>query len=334
MAVSKSTLSARPSKPYPDFPLTPRADGRWCKRIRGKLHYFTGTWREALDEYERIRDDLYAGREPGTKSDDVTVRDVVNSFLTFKEHLVETGELKPRSFNDYKITCGRIVKAFGRTRSAADLRPEDFAGFRRQMAKTLNAVSIGNEINRVRCVFKYAYDQCLLDKPIRYGQGFKRPTKKTLRILKAEKTRRRPSRPTRYNTLIDLATPQMRAMVLLAINAGLGNNDVGQMKWRHVDIETGWLHFPRPKTGIDRRAKLWRETTEAIAAISHERSELVFVTKYGNSWSKDSRDNPVAKAFRKLLDQAGIKERGIGFYRFATRSPALLAMPAMTKQPA
>ena len=29
-------------------------------------------------------------------------------------------------------------------------------------------------------------------------------------------------------------------------------------------LKGGWLHFPRPKTGIDRRAPLWKETIVAL----------------------------------------------------------------------
>jgi hypothetical protein len=30
----------KPSKPYPEFPLTALPLGYWCKKIRGKIHYF------------------------------------------------------------------------------------------------------------------------------------------------------------------------------------------------------------------------------------------------------------------------------------------------------
>ena len=44
--MAKSTRkkrSEKPTKPYPTFPLTAHPDRRWCKKIRGKLHYF-GRW--------------------------------------------------------------------------------------------------------------------------------------------------------------------------------------------------------------------------------------------------------------------------------------------------
>jgi hypothetical protein len=56
----------KPTKPYPSFPLTAHNNGQWCKKIRGKIHFF-GVWEDpaaALDAYLRVVNDLHAGRKP------------------------------------------------------------------------------------------------------------------------------------------------------------------------------------------------------------------------------------------------------------------------------
>ncbi len=80
-----------PSKPYPDFPLTAHPNGQWCKKIRGKIHYFGpwDDWEGSLAEYQEERDDLYAGRKPRKKTDGVTLEDVLNRFLYSKKVFVK-----------------------------------------------------------------------------------------------------------------------------------------------------------------------------------------------------------------------------------------------------
>src|SRR5262249_34414796 len=114
--------------------------------------------------------------------------------------------------------------------------------------------------------------------------------------------------------LLDAAGTPMKAMILLGINAGLGNADCGNLPLAALDLERGWIDYPRPKTGIPRRCTLWPETVAAIREGLAKRKEpkdpadagLVFVTKYGESWAKDVADSPVSKEMRKLLDRLGI----------------------------
>ena len=88
----------KPAKPYPDFPLFPHATKRWAKKIRGKMHYF-GPWEDpdgALAKYQEQRDDLHAGRKPREDGDGLEVRDLLNRFLTAKQHLLDTREITQR----------------------------------------------------------------------------------------------------------------------------------------------------------------------------------------------------------------------------------------------
>ena len=311
--MAKSSRNSLPKKPSKDFPLFPHDTGRWAKKVRGKLRYFGKVdgdpkGKKALAKWLEQKDDLLAGRTPRVTGVGLTIRDLCNRFLTAKKHQVDCGELTPRTFLDYKGICERIISVFGKTRLVTDLQSADFENLRARLARTLGPVALGNEVQRARVVFKYAYDASLVDKPIRYGPTFKRPSKKVLRKVRS-KNGVRMFEAAEIRRILDTADVQMRAMVLLGVNAGLGNTDCGALTVSVSDLERGWLNFPRPKTGIERQCPLWPETVEAIRKAIERRSDpkdeenadLVFVTKYGQSWNKDSKSNPISAEFRKLL---------------------------------
>ena len=317
--MSQSTRSVpknKPAKPYADFPLFPHATRRWAKKIRGKLHYF-GPWADAdgaLRKYLDQKDDLHAGRTPRASGDGLTVRDLLNRFLTTKRHLVDTSELTERSFADYHATCKRIGDAFGLTRLVDDLACDDFEALRTKLAKTWGPATLGNEIQRVRVVFKYAYDAGLIDKPMRYGPGFKRPSKKTLRKHRQSKGLRM-FQAAELHAMLAKTSVQLRAMILLGINCGFGNNDCATLPQTAIDLAGGWINFPRPKTGIERRCPLWPETVAALQEAIAKRpahkdaahADLVFITKYGGPWAAQKGvDSAISKENRKLLDSLNI----------------------------
>src|ERR1700730_8332686 len=71
--------------------------------------------------------------------------------------------------------------------------------------------------------------------------------------------------------LVEKAPQPMKAMILLGINAGLGNADCGRLPLAAIDLEKNWLVYPRPKTEIQRRCPLWPETVQAVKEAIAER---------------------------------------------------------------
>ena len=118
-------------------------------------------------------------------------------------------------------------------------------------------------IQFIRCAFKYAYEAGLIDRPVRFGPGFNRPSKKVLRLHRAKQGVKLFT-PEEVRKLLDAARVQVRAMILLGINCGFGNSDCGNLPQSAVNLNVGIVDFPRPKTGIPRKCVLWPETVAAI----------------------------------------------------------------------
>jgi integrase len=307
-----TTAKGKPAKPYPDFPLTAHPAGYWCKKIRGKLHYF-GPWADrdaALAKYLEQKDALHAGRKPRETSEGFTVKDAANAFLEAKEAQVEAGELSPRTWQEYKAMAAEVLSSFGKARLVADLDPEDFSKLRAKLAKKWGPHRLKKAVQYIRSIFKHAYDSDLIDRPVRFGTGFKRPSMGVIR-------RHRASQGAKLFTadeirgMLDTATVPLKAMILLGINAAYGNADCGNLLLSVVDLERGIIDYPRPKTGIPRRCPLWPETIAALKeAINRrpkpkvgENAKLVFITKYGQPWAKDDDPGVITKEMRRLLTQ-------------------------------
>jgi integrase len=329
-----------PKKPHPDFPLYPHKTDRWAKKVRGKTLFFgkaTTDWdgQAALAEWNRTKDDLLAGRKPRPKDGDggATVKAVCNAFLTHKLRLLNADEIVPRTFRDCKSTTDEIVDHFGKNRLVSDLRPNDFGEFRSALAKRLGPVALSTAITRVKAVFTFAYNDELIERPVRFGEQFARPRKKQLLAAKTAKGDKLFT-AAEVKLLLAASGPQLEAMVLLGLNCGLGNSDVANLPKSALDLDGGWLEFPRPKTGQRRRAALWPETVKALqaaiasrpAAVDPEDDGLVFLTRFGRPWSRSRADEAddgsvevasqahLPREFRSACETAGVYAAGRGYY--------------------
>jgi integrase len=345
----------RPAKPYPDFPLFPHRNGQWAKKIRGRFSFF-GPWRDphgALGQYLAQKDELHAGlvprgaaaaaaagvapapgapAAPGPQTP--TLRDLANHFLTAKKRQMESGELGRRAFHDYYKTCEAVLDRLGNYRRLDDITTGDLGVLRSSLSQTRGPVALTNQIQRVRSLFKHGFESGLLDRPMRFGTEFRKPSKRAVRQARQARGQRLFD-PAEVKKLLGAAGVQMRAMVLLGLNCGMGNTDVASLPIDALDLDAGVLAFPRTKTAIPRRATLWPETVAALRAALGARPEpkaaedagLVFVTRFGRRWVRVKAPGPRAKEssqavtvdgvyleFSKLLRSCAIASRGRGFY--------------------
>ena len=129
--------------------------------------------------------------------------------------------------------------------------------------------------------------------------------------------------------MLEEANLQLKAMILLGINCGFGNNDIARLPRECLKLRRGWHEYERPKTEVKRRSPLWPETIAALKEVQKTRPEplnaqhdhLVFVTSHGRPWvrlregkTSDSWIDAICLEFGKLRRAVGINRKWVGFY--------------------
>ncbi|MGE3803395.1 MAG: tyrosine-type recombinase/integrase [Gemmataceae bacterium] len=315
-----------------EYPLWPNPCGYWCKKIGGKVRYF-GAWKrgvtaEAAEQmYAERRQALEDGLTPDVDKPDggIRLKDLLNKYRQHKKTRWQDGDISERTFQGAEDACVFVYKNLDGNRKVSDLGPSDFAHLRKRLqqrsrkGKSKSPIILGNWIGRIRSVFKYALKNGLIEHAVRFGEDFEKPSARNVREYKqgrVDEIKGQGADPTfssdEIRAMLHAAKQPLKAMILLGINCGLGNSDIAHLRRDHLNLETGWLDYVRPKTGVTRKAKLWPETMQAINEWLEVRPDhkdpaharLVFTTKRGHWWGR--HPNPLSHEMRKLLDKLKI----------------------------
>ena len=237
-----STLSAKPRKAIKQKPNRPNncllfahASGQWAKKIDGKIRYF-GVWADlpaAMDDYHAFLNG-WENQDPAA----YTIQKMCNDFLHAKKE-----SIKGRTWDEYQDVCKIMVSVWGPNKPAASLKPDHFKPLRDKLATKKNGEpaapkTLQNLIGRCRAVLNFAYKNAKVDLEIRGGQHFAKPSVSEIRKYKASQDHlgELDLQANQINDVLELATPQIRAMILLGVNVGMGNEDCAKRSQM-----VGWL---------------------------------------------------------------------------------------------
>jgi integrase len=309
------------------FPLSwHKATGQFYKRFSGKFVYFGRDPDAALKRYLREKDYLLAGQPVPEESDRLTVRRLVNEFLATKEARIKSGQLSKRTFGELLAVGRTLAEVFG-DRSVPTLAPRDFETLRSRFPSG-SPVVLKNKLIRVRSIFRYATENGMIDKPVRFGTGLDLPSKSELRRHRGKQAvplftadqirmfldgRESTEKP---GERIAGADAKMRAWLLLGLNCGFYASDISALEHRHIIGE--FVDFPRPKSGVPRRCWLWHETREALAAAVESTDGLMFRNERGRKLLEPTegdggRCDAVSNRFRSLKRRLQFKGDTAGF---------------------
>ena len=325
-----------------------RNERGWVKRINHKPKWICSdkiapTADAADDFYEKNFSDLWqpAVNAPESISLAVTCKYLCDGFYDRKSR----AGIDPRTLADYDSSAKDFLAVVGKDRHPDELTSADFAKVRAAWAGRFGPDRLNKFVINIRTMFRWALKPPLRLREPDYGDEFEivskvefRRDRKTSRDTHGRKF----FEPADITKLLAKSNPNLRAMILLALNGGFGNTDVADLPLSVVNLKSGWLDYARGKTGIDRRVPLWPETIKALGTAIDNRAvrmakrqveglplhpgadKLVFVTRQGRPYivdktsSKESgallHKDGVATAFAKLVDACDLVRTGRGFY--------------------
>jgi integrase len=294
------------------------------------MFYFGTDHEDALLRYRQQSAELHAGRTPQVIVTGMSLRDVVNRYLTLRLMDVRARKLSPRTWQNYDDAAKLLITTLGATVEASTLGPADFAKISAVIADRA-PVSRARLITTIRTILKTTADDGVIPLP-RFGSSFRARVAKEIRLAKAA-TGPKLYSAAQIRRLIEMARPQMRAMIYLGINCAFGPTDCALLTRQALNLGEGVHRFPRPKTGAARMAALWPETIKAVKAAAKLRvapldagdDDLLFLTQHGRRWVRATERNfldMIAQAWAKLRTRynRGLKKTdpmyiaGSGFY--------------------
>ncbi len=268
--------------------------GVWWVRYadeRGKIHREkVGPKGLARKVYEKRKTEVREGRffPKAVRHIEQTVSEAIDGYLLRKEGIL-------RHFRHYK-RLGRYWKDAYGSRSLGSIEPAEIEGYAAGRRKTVSPATVNRELAFLKRIYNDA---------IQNGKVSANPVRR-VKLFKENNARVRFLTEEEENKLRVEMTAENWWFVVLALNTGLRQAEQFNLRWEHVNFDTGIITIPRSKNGEVRHVPMNDTVRVVLSELpSRMRSDWVFPTRRGNPTQADTW---VLRKFKPALGRAGIAD--------------------------
>ncbi|WP_141324385.1 site-specific integrase [Myxococcus sp. AB025B] len=277
--------------------------------------------RRGAEQYERdLRNAILNGtfgRENVREEEPLTLADFTGRFLTYSENNNKHSSVdsKRQILRDHilpffgmmtlaSIDTAKVedFKALMRKKKSAAHKLKESASKRavrkrlRRELKPLSLKTINNVLTVLQKLLALAEEQRVIAQATRV-RVFKKLPKPPFDFLSFEEAEQ----------LLAVAEPKWRAVLLVAIKAGLRQGELIGLQWNDLDLPRRTLHVRRsiwrgiedlPKGGRERTVELPESVVDALKAHRHLRGRFVFCQEDGRPLTRGKMAAPLSRALR------------------------------------
>jgi integrase len=313
------------------FPLTLHPAGKYCKKIKGKIHYFGTDKKKALEKYLAQATYLHGARNLVQKSsnDKMILKQLCDLYLHYQNSRVLVGAITAKHYNDLVSSLGRFMAFLGQGCRIESISTLDMQNYKRKLQSAYASVDRQNlHIGLMKAMFHWARKNYVLDSiPNIDAISKDRVVHKEMYTFNQQQIRK----------LLSVPDVKMKAMIWLGFNCGFGCTDCSRLQWKDIDFKNNRVKLPRKKTGVRRNLPLWPETIQALKEVPRS-GTFVFVTSEGHPWVRTTvitndngepkyiYDNRITTKFSRLMKKVGIyAPKGTGFYTLRRTAATMAA---------
>jgi integrase len=313
------------------FPLTLHPTGQYCKKIKGRIHYFGTDKKKALQRYLEQAAYLHGGqnRTIAESNGATSIKELCDLYLQYQHGKVLAGELTPRHYSDQMRSLGQLACFLGEGRKISNISTLELQNYKRRLQNRYgSAHRLNLHLGTMKAMFHWARKNDILEHI---------PNIDAVSKGKIVHQERFTFDLREVTKLLSVANVKMRAMIWLGLNCGFGCTDCARLKWDDLDFEHNRVKLARSKTGVPRNLPLWPETIRALHEVPRS-GPLVFYTEEGHPWvrtvtriqddgsSKYTTVNAIASMFGRILKKTKISvPKGTGFYTLRRTAATLAA---------
>ena len=242
---------------------------------------------------------------------DISPRDTSPPRILLREVLKlwlkhQTSRCKPKSIRIYETACKRFTMSFG------DRRPEEITTllveqFQDKLLMVgLSPRTINHQIGIALSAIKWAHDRELIDTAPPKWKPLKIRVKHSRKYLTTSELKK---------LMEKMCLPRWKRLepvIMLALYAGLRQQEIVWLTWEDVDLEDGWLHIRSKRNWSPKSSSSERSIPIAIELALYLNDKPRVCSRWvapqspGNQWC---RQHLGAKT-RRLFKEAGVDDGG------------------------